>query len=126
MTTVLDTSAVLALLWGEPGSELVGKKIGESSICVVNSAELIAKLCERGANREQAAEIIASLGITETSLEAERARQIGYLRSETRHHGLSLGDRACLSLALALNAPVLTADRAWADIGLDVDVKVIR
>jgi PIN domain nuclease of toxin-antitoxin system len=40
--------------------------------------------------------------------------------------GLSLGDRACLALALELNAPVYTADRAWKNLNLGIRIHVIR
>jgi PIN domain nuclease of toxin-antitoxin system len=43
-----------------------------------------------------------------------------------RSHGLSLGDRACLALAQSTGLPVLTADRAWRGVGLDVEIEVIR
>jgi hypothetical protein len=33
--------------------------------------------------------------------------------AETRRHGLSLDDRACLALGLALKAPVYMADKSW-------------
>jgi len=39
---------------------------------------------------------------------------------------LSLGDRACLALGERLGLPVVTADRAWADLDLDVAVSLIR
>jgi len=41
-------------------------------------------------------------------------------------YGLSLRDRACLATASALGAPAVTTDRAWSEIGLDVDVISIR
>ena len=40
--------------------------------------------------------------------------------------GLSLGDRACLALALKLNLPALTTDRIWENLNLSVQVQVIR
>jgi ribonuclease VapC len=39
---------------------------------------------------------------------------------------LSLGDRACLTLAIERNLSVLTADRAWAGLGLPIDIHLIR
>ena len=40
--------------------------------------------------------------------------------------GLSLGDRACLALGLSTSLPVLTSNRTWVDLDLDVDVHTIR
>ena len=57
------------------------------------------------------------------------------LLSQTRQAGLSLGDRACLSLGLRLGVPVLTSDhavprlwrdRVWASLNLSLEVRVIR
>lgn len=44
----------------------------------------------------------------------------------TRQLGLSLADRACLALARQLSLPVLTADHAWAEAALELEVKLIR
>jgi ribonuclease VapC len=39
---------------------------------------------------------------------------------------LSLADRACLSLALRLNLPVLTCDRIWAELTLPLRIQLLR
>ena len=45
----------------------------------------------------------------------------------TTEFGLSLGDRACLTLAMLRKVPTLTADQTWARIpDLGVDVVLIR
>ena len=56
----------------------------------------------------------------------EQARIAGDLVLQTRPLGLSLGDRACLALAMALKAPVYTADTGWKKLGLSVRVHAIR
>jgi len=56
----------------------------------------------------------------------EQAKTVGWLQPQTRSLGLSLGDRACLALAIALKAPVYTADRAWKNLKLKIAVHVIR
>ena len=43
-----------------------------------------------------------------------------------RQQGLSLGDRACLSLGLRLGLTVVTCDRAWAELPLKLEVQVLR
>ena len=50
----------------------------------------------------------------------------GLLRSATREHGLSLGERACLAMARCEGAAVLTADRTWATLNVGVEVELIR
>jgi ribonuclease VapC len=50
----------------------------------------------------------------------------GRLWDQTRQAGLSLGDRACLSLGLRLGVSVLTSDRVWASLGLGISIQVIR
>jgi ribonuclease VapC len=59
-------------------------------------------------------------------LTEEDAVNIAKLRPLTKTYGLSLGDRACLSLAIRLQIPVLTADRIWGNIDLGVTVRFLR
>ena len=44
------------------------------------------------------------------------AHATGALRSATRVHGLSLGDRACLALCASRGATALTTDKVWAPV----------
>jgi ribonuclease VapC len=46
------------------------------------------------------------------SVDEALALMIAELLPSNRSMGLSLGDRACLALALKLNLPALTADKA--------------
>ena len=39
---------------------------------------------------------------------------------------LSLADRACLATAIVRGLPVVTADKAWSRLSLEVPVKIIR
>ena len=126
MSIVLDTSAILAALWSEPGAERVEDVIGEAMISAVNQAELIAKLVDRGAEAEQIAEILAALNLDVADFDAALAEMSGEMRRATRGGGLSLGDRCCLALAMREDLPALTADRAWAGLEVCVDIEVIR
>jgi len=58
--------------------------------------------------------------------EARKARIAGELIAQTRPFSLSLGDRACLALALQRQATVYTTGRAWKNLDLGIKVEVIR
>ena len=126
MTVVLDTSAVLAFVQGEPGADRTEAAMHDAIISSVNLGELVAKLVDRGGSRKDCDEILSALALDVTSHGTVEAREAGELRRVTRQHGLSLGDRACLALAKRLGHTVLTADRAWAEIDLDIEIDVIR
>ncbi len=125
-SAVLDASAVLALLRQEPGSERVAEVIPEALISTVNVCEVIAKLVERGATPGQAEEIVKSLPCEPVDFTLVHAFQAGVMRAETKSAGLSLGDRACLSLAMQEKLPAITADRRWLETNLSVDIQTIR
>lgn len=40
--------------------------------------------------------------------------------------GLSLGDRTCFALAGQTGRRALTTDREWAEVGLDLEIRLIR
>lgn len=123
---VLDASAVLAALNGEPGSAEVEAVIGRSVISAVNLAEVVGKLSDVGLTEEQIGATLAGLGCEIAPFDAGAAIRTGLLRRVTYRQGLSLGDRACLSLGEREGAPVLTADRAWSQLDVPIDIRVIR
>jgi PIN domain nuclease of toxin-antitoxin system len=126
MTVVLDSSAVLALIFGEPGGDRVAPVVGESVISAVNLSEIIAKLVERGYRDDEAERAVDGFLPSVMPFDAALAIDTGTLRRGTRRQGLSLGDRACLALARREDVRVLTADRAWADLEIGIEIEVIR
>ncbi len=124
---VLDASAVLAVLNQEAGWEsLSPRRLLQAALSTVNLAEVHTKLVRRGVPREEAWEDATSLIAETVPFTEEQAQIAGGLAAETRPLGLSLGDRACLALALALKAPVYTTDRAWKNLKLGVRIHVLR
>lgn len=123
---VLDTSALLAFVTGEPGGEVVADAIGDAVISSVNFAEAVTKLVDRGASLDSAREVLAFADYEVADFDRGQAEATGALIAKTRHRGLSLGDRACLALAQRERVPALTADRLWADLDVGVDVRVFR
>jgi PIN domain nuclease of toxin-antitoxin system len=110
---VLDSSAVLAILQEEPGAELVVPLLKQSSIGIINLAEVYSVLLNLGVSEEDAKESVALLALKVEPDDEELAFEIGRLRRLTRPQGLSLGDRACLALATRHTATAVTADQAW-------------
>jgi len=129
---VLDASALLAYLQGEPGGEEVAERLLEGAhISAVNWAEVLTKLADRGRSPLEVTTALEDLGILGSGLivetvDAELARGIAELREPTKKAGLSLGDRACLALGARLQLPVLTTDRVWKDLGLPLEIKTLR
>jgi ribonuclease VapC len=124
---VLDASALLALLNQEPGSDaLTPELLSAAAISTVNLAEVHGKLVARGLSTDDAWE--AALGPIREAVPftADHARLVGDLIAQTRPLGLSLGDRACLALGLALKAPIYTADKSWKKLKLGAHIHIIR
>ncbi len=131
-SSVLDSSALLALLRDERGADAVEEAIRlGAAMSAVNLEEVLTKLSDGGQSPESTAEAFAAAGILPGSLaiaplDEAAARASSGLRPSTRGAGLSLGDRACLSLARDLGLPALTADRAWAALKVGVKVVCVR
>ena len=123
---VLDASAILALLNNEPGSEIVINALSEAVISSINLSEVVAKLADSGMPEIEIRSAIETLSLEVINFDPEMAYAAGMLRPLTRKAGLSFGDRACLALGKALSLPVLTSDKAWANLELGIAVHVIR
>ena len=123
---VLDASALLALLNAETGAEVVTEALPGAVISAVNLSEVVAKLCGAGIPGKVIHQVIEPLGLEIVPFDAEQAYQAGLLRSATQSAGISLGDRACLSLGKSLNLTILTADKTWTSVSVGVTVRVIR
>jgi ribonuclease VapC len=126
MSVVLDSSAVLAVLWGESGYEQVLDHVDGAVMSAVNHAEVMSKIADRGVDGKRATALLTSLAIEVVGFDKLQAESVGNLRSQTRHLGLSLGDRACLALAVTKEWPVLTADKTWAALDLNLKVQLVR
>ena len=123
---VLDASAVLALLANERGAEQAQAALGSAVVSAVNLAEVLAKLSDRGATQAELQVVRTSLDIEVRSFDESAAWRASDLRGTTKSCGLSIGDRACLALALEEGLPALTTDRAWSTLDVGVDVRPLR
>ncbi len=128
VTYVLDASALLCLINGEPGSERVAAVLPLAVISAVNLAEVATKLNELGADADHARALLAPLHLSVVPFDEVAAHATGALRAATRGQGLSLGDRACLALSVSRGATALSTDKAWATVGklVGVEVEMLR
>ena len=124
---VLDASAILAVVFQEPGAEKLTDEILDDAVAsTVNLAEVQAKLVKKGYDPEVAWEDTLLLETPPEPFTAEQAKIAGSLIATTEKHGLSLGDRSCLALAIMLKAPVYTTEQTWRNLQVGVSIHVIR
>lgn len=123
---VVDASAIIALLVGEPFERVDPESMTNAWISAVNLSEVLAKLYEIGLPTAEADAAVERLSLRVLAFDAAQASLAAQLRSVTRQAGLSLGDRACLALAQSLGCRAVTADRAWSNTNVGVDVVLIR
>jgi ribonuclease VapC len=125
-SAVLDSSAVLAILNAEPGADVVIATLDDALLSTVNYAEVVTKIVERGGTYKEAEAALQLITATIVDFDLTLAQRTGALRVETLKRGLSLGDRACLSLAEREGVPAITGDRSWVGAVSSVEVRLFR
>jgi ribonuclease VapC len=123
---VLDASALLALVFNEPGARTVAEHLEGSILSAVNLSEVATKAAESGMPVDEARHVLQDFPCEIVPFDQEHAFLAATLRATTRSIGLSFGDRACLALGLRTGCPVVTADRGWDKCGLSLPIIQIR
>ena len=123
---VLDASAALALLLGEPGADAVKCYLADACISALNYSEVLARTARLCGSLEEAKQRVDRHDLHIVDFDAEQAAVTASLFPSTRSLGISLADRACLALGFSRGWPVITADHAWAKLDIGVTVVLIR
>lgn len=123
---VLDASAVLAMVYGEPGADHVLAVLPTAILSSVNAAEVIGRLIRDGVSAQAATAQVRGLPCQISAVDEAVGVRAGELFEQTRRTGLSLGDRICIALAERRGASAMTADRAWRTLDLGVEITLIR
>jgi len=123
---VLDASAILAYMFREASYTEVGKVINHSCLSTVNLSEVLNRFVRDGHDVDEVLRKIQLSPVEIIPFTAAHAAIAARLLPSTQPRGLSLGDRACLALALDRNLPAMTADQTWLELDIAVEIKVIR
>lgn len=124
---ILDASALITLLSEEKEYEVVASILPKSIMSSVNVAEVAKFLIEkRGLSKEEVSNIIHSLIEKIMPFDTKLALTSAAIIIQTKSLGLSLGDRACLALAISTGYTVYSSDRIWSQLELDCKIVVIR
>lgn len=108
---VIDSSAVLAYLQDEPGSDTVRTALLDgAAISAANWSEVAQKV-RRADAWEVARALLLSFPLQIVPVTVDDAEAAAALWMPGSP--LSLADRLCLALGARLQLPVLSADRAW-------------
>lgn len=124
---LLDTSALLAFIKGEPGRDVVRGALPGAGVSTVTLAETVGVLHRNGTPVQAALAVVTKLGVTFEAFSFDDAVETaGLYVKEADQLGISLADRACLAAAKVRGVPAVTADRNWKQFDAGVEVKLIR
>ena len=122
---VWDASALLCVALNEPGSKHAKKFAADGAMLHVNFAEVLFKLTREGAALDLALSALEGIGLNRLVLDEDIVARSASFSPLARSKGLSLGDRLCLAAGIERGCPILTADKAWADVADPLGVEVV-
>lgn len=123
---VLDSSAILAVLLAEPGAHNVVASFHDGVLSTVSLAEILSKAERKGIDSEEAYARILAYGLRIVPVEEQHARIAAKISLAPRELDLSLGDRLCIALAVALNCALLTSDRGMLRLPVGIPIRSFR
>jgi ribonuclease VapC len=125
---VLDASALIATLLGEPGGDQVEAILLDPDrakiMSTLNWSETFDRLLREGYSETEVDLLLAPLNVELIDFTRHLARIAAAFRIKAP--SLSLGDRACLAVAFDEHALAWTADRQWSRAKLPVRIRFVR
>ena len=124
---VLASSALIALLKNESGSDRVESLLGQIVMSSVTVSETATVLLELGMSNREGQECLFPLISLIVPFDEEQAFYAATLSRQTKRMRLSFEDRACLALGMKMKVPVYTANKTWKNLPLETPtIKFIR
>src|SRR5579862_3660573 len=109
---LLDSSAILAVIFQEPGADFVLSILPNAAISAVNLAEVVTKLGKYLTPPHRFLQMLKLLNVPVLAWD-EGAAMDSLRFAHLAKQGLSLGDRACITEGMRRpNAKMVTADRS--------------
>jgi PIN domain nuclease of toxin-antitoxin system len=125
-SVVLDASAILAVARNEPDADVVNAHRANAIVSAVNHMEVVPKLLRFDIPMNEIEIFLSEAFPSVTAFDRQQANLAAQLHAENRNHRLSYADVACLARAMTRNILVLTGDRKWATVPLNVEVRLFR
>jgi ribonuclease VapC len=126
VTPVLDASSILAVIFEEPGADIVIGHSDGALLSAVNLDEVLHKSARRDIAGSDVEQQLTKLGIVIVPFASADVRIAAALHPRVDRTGTSFADRACLALGIATGGPIFTCDGKWLNLGLDLDIRLIR
>lgn len=124
---VFDSSALIMLFAKEPGYEVVRQNMKHAIISTINIAEVYKYCIEvQNLSEDDCKDLIKLCGIKIIDFCEEQALISAKIVKNTKQYGLSLGDRGCIALATLKNCPILTCDKIWQKVNLNIEFIMAR
>ena len=130
--TVLDTSALLALLFDEPGAEKIENLFNQAAeadkpmlISAVNWAEVLYKIQQRkGATGFEGARLLErTMPLAVELVDRDMAEAAAQLKNA---HGLGLADAFAAALAKSKKAELITADTEFKSVEREIKINWLK
>ena len=125
-SVVLDASAILAVARNERGADVVKSARVDAILSTVNQMEVVSKLLQHDLPLEEIQRFLTEAFPRVIAFDQHHSDRAAQLHAANRAHHLSYADCACLALAMERGLPVLTGDRKWAMLTVNIEIKLFR